>query len=153
MLAPAWVSSGYSFMPRASMIRSWSPCKTACLKIPLAIFISSPGKIRCGLRPARLPGGEDAGDEHKQKQQEIKGFPGWLEGYLGAKVDDLTPRPQLAELLRARLREASWRCSRKNRKKLASIPPVGSRQRRCGPSSRGRLGKLLPLMERTPADG
>ena len=29
---------------------------------------------------------------NKQKQQEIKGFLGWLEGYMGAKVEDLTPK-------------------------------------------------------------
>jgi hypothetical protein len=29
---------------------------------------------------------------NKQKQQEIKGFLGWLEGYVGAKVEDLTPK-------------------------------------------------------------
>ena len=29
---------------------------------------------------------------NKQKQQEIKGFMGWLEGYVGAKVEDLTPK-------------------------------------------------------------
>ena len=28
---------------------------------------------------------------NKQKQQEIEGFMGWLEGYVGAKVEDLTP--------------------------------------------------------------
>jgi hypothetical protein len=29
---------------------------------------------------------------NKQKQQEIKGFLGWLESYLGAKVEDLMPK-------------------------------------------------------------
>ena len=29
---------------------------------------------------------------NKEKQKEIKGFLGWLESYLGTKVDDLTPR-------------------------------------------------------------
>jgi len=29
---------------------------------------------------------------NKQKQKEIKGFLGWLEGYIGAKVEDLTPK-------------------------------------------------------------
>ena len=32
---------------------------------------------------------------NKQKQQEIKGFLGWLESYLGAKVEDLTPKTKL----------------------------------------------------------
>jgi len=30
-----------------------------------------------------------------QKQQEIKGFLGWLESYLGAKVENLTPKTKL----------------------------------------------------------
>jgi hypothetical protein len=29
---------------------------------------------------------------NKHKQQEIKGFLGWLESYVGAKVEDLTPK-------------------------------------------------------------
>ena len=28
---------------------------------------------------------------NRSKQQEIRGFLGWLEGYVGAKVEDLTP--------------------------------------------------------------
>jgi hypothetical protein len=32
---------------------------------------------------------------NKQKQQEIKGFLGWLESYVWAKVDDLTPKTML----------------------------------------------------------
>jgi len=32
---------------------------------------------------------------NKEKQQEIKGFLGWLEGYVGAKVDDLTPKTKI----------------------------------------------------------
>lgn len=36
---------------------------------------------------------------NKQKQREIKGFLGWLEGYLGAKVEDLAPKTKAAELL------------------------------------------------------
>ncbi|MFA6373837.1 MAG: hypothetical protein WCW68_14545 [Methanothrix sp.] len=32
---------------------------------------------------------------NRQKQTEIKGFLGWLEGYLGAKVEELTPKTKL----------------------------------------------------------
>ena len=32
---------------------------------------------------------------NKQKQQEIKGFLGWLESYVGAKVEDLTPKTKI----------------------------------------------------------
>ena len=75
---------------------------------------------------------------NKQKQQEIKGFLGWLEGYLGAKVEDLTPKTKLQSYYEHDY-ESFLAVLRKNRKKLASIRPDGSRQRRCGPSSRGRF--------------
>jgi len=32
---------------------------------------------------------------NKQKQQEIKGFLGWLEGEVGAKIDDLSPKTKI----------------------------------------------------------
>jgi len=32
---------------------------------------------------------------NKDKPQEIRGFLDWLEGYLGAKVEDLTPKTRL----------------------------------------------------------
>ncbi|MGB7545762.1 MAG: hypothetical protein WBL92_09210, partial [Methanothrix sp.] len=32
---------------------------------------------------------------NKQKQQEIRGFLGWLERFVGAKVEDLTPKTRL----------------------------------------------------------
>jgi len=32
---------------------------------------------------------------NKQKQQEIKGFLGWLEGFIGAQVENLTPKTKL----------------------------------------------------------
>jgi hypothetical protein len=32
---------------------------------------------------------------NKEKQKEIKSFLGWLEGYMGAKVEDLTPKIKL----------------------------------------------------------
>ncbi len=60
-------------------------------------------------------------ETNKQKQQEIKGFLGWLESYLGAKVEDLTPKTKLQgydehdyEVLMAVLK--------KNSKKLAVDP-------------------------------
>ena len=32
---------------------------------------------------------------NKRKQQEIKGFLGWLESYVGAKVEDLSPKTKI----------------------------------------------------------
>jgi hypothetical protein len=39
---------------------------------------------------------------NKEKQKEIKGFLGWLESYLGAKVEDLTPAGTPATRTRSR---------------------------------------------------
>ena len=47
---------------------------------------------------------------NKQKQQEIKGFLGWLESYLGAKVEDLTPKTKLQSYYEHDY-ESFWRCS------------------------------------------
>ena len=90
MLAPAWVSSCYSFMPRASMLRSWSLCKTACLKIPLAIFISSQEKSDVAHDLLAFLAEMMLGmNKHSSRRSRL---PGWLEGYLGTKVEDLTPK-------------------------------------------------------------
>ena len=32
---------------------------------------------------------------NKQKQQDIKGFLGWLESFIGIRVEDLTPKTKL----------------------------------------------------------
>ena len=46
---------------------------------------------------------------NKQKQKEIKGFLGWLEGYIGAKVEDLTPKTKLQSYYEHDY-ELFWRC-------------------------------------------
>ncbi len=89
---------------------------------------------------------------NKQKQQEIKGFPGWLEGYLGAKVDDLTPKTKLQsyyehdfEGFLAVLKGEPEKACHRSRSPVASGAAPGR--------VRGSLRKLLTLLERTPADG
>ena len=47
---------------------------------------------------------------NKQKQQEIKGFLGWLESYLGAKVEDLTPKTVARRATTITIMRAFWRC-------------------------------------------
>jgi len=74
---------------------------------------------------------------NKQTQAEIKGFLGWLEGYLGAKAEDLTPQDQTAELLRARLRGADGG-AQEERRSLSSNPLSESPEKTSKPSSRGR---------------
>jgi hypothetical protein len=72
---------------------------------------------------------------NKQKQQEIKGFLGWLEGYVGAKVEDLTPKTKLQGYYEHDY-EDFLAVLRKNKKLLAIDPAAGSRARRFGPSTR-----------------
>ncbi|MDD4163518.1 MAG: hypothetical protein PHW87_13665 [Methanothrix sp.] len=55
---------------------------------------------------------------NKAKQQEIKGFLGWLEGYLGAKVEDLTPKTKLQSYYEHDYK-SFLAVLKKNRKKLA----------------------------------
>jgi hypothetical protein len=64
----------------------------ACLpRTKRAIFISSQEKSDV-VHDLLAFLAEKMVDMNKEKQQEIKGFLGWLEGYLGAKVEDLTPK-------------------------------------------------------------
>ena len=84
---------------------------------------------------------------NKQKQKEIKGFLGWLESYLGAKVEDLTPKTVAAGLLRSRLRKLFGGAQEEPERSWPSIRPAGSLRSYYGPSSRV-AGKLGPLRER-----
>ncbi|MGB7571632.1 MAG: hypothetical protein WBL87_07735 [Methanothrix sp.] len=58
---------------------------------------------------------------NKQKQQEIRGFLGWLEGFVGAKVEDLTPKTKLQGYYEHDY-ESFLAVLRKNKKKLAIDP-------------------------------
>ena len=58
---------------------------------------------------------------NKQKQQEIKGLLGWLEGYLGAKVEDLTPKTKLQSYYDHDY-ESFLAVLKENRKKLVIDP-------------------------------
>ncbi|MDD4448574.1 MAG: N-6 DNA methylase, partial [Methanothrix sp.] len=58
---------------------------------------------------------------NKEKQNEIKGFLGWLEGYVGAKVEDLTPKTKLQSYYEHDY-EGLMAVLKKNRKKLAIDP-------------------------------
>lgn len=58
---------------------------------------------------------------NKQKQQEIKGFLGWLEGFVGAKVEDLSPKTKLQSYYEHDY-EGFLAVLKKNRKKLSIDP-------------------------------
>ena len=80
---------------------------------------------------------------NKQKQQEIKGFLGWLESYLGAKVEDLTPKTKLQSYYEHDY-ESFLAVLKRTARSYKSIRPDGSPLKRCGPSSRDRWANCCP---------
>jgi hypothetical protein len=94
-----------------------------------------------------LPGGKNAGDEPGKKQQEIKGFLSWLEGYLGTKVEDLTPKTKLQSYYDHDY-ESFLAVLKKNSKKLAVDPARREPAEALRAEFEGSMGKLLPLRER-----
>ena len=84
---------------------------------------------------------------NKAKQQEIKGFLGWLEGYLGAKVENLTPKTKLQGYYEHDY--ASFLAVlKKNRKKLAVDPARREPAEALRAEFEGSMSKLGPLWER-----
>ena len=84
---------------------------------------------------------------NKEKQREIKGFLGWLEGYVGAKVEDLTPKTKLQSYYEHDY-ESFLAVLKKNRKKLAIDPARREPAETLRSEFESSLGKLLPLLER-----
>jgi hypothetical protein len=84
---------------------------------------------------------------NKQKQQEIKGFLGWLEGFVGAMVEDLTPKTKLQSYYEHDY-ESFLAVLKKNRKKLAIDPARREPAEAIAAEFKGSVGKLTPLRER-----
>ena len=84
---------------------------------------------------------------NKQKQQEIKGFLGWLEGYLGAKVEDLTPKTKLQGYYDHDF-DAFLAVLKKNKKRLKIDPARREPAEALRAEFDGSMKKLLPLRER-----
>ncbi len=84
---------------------------------------------------------------NKEKQQEIRGFLGWLEGYLGAKVEDLTPKTKVQGYYEHDY-ESLLAMLKKNRKKLAIDPARREPGETLKAEFEGSMKKLLPLRER-----
>lgn len=88
---------------------------------------------------------------NKDKQQEIRGFLAWLEGYVGAKVDCLSPKTKLQSYYQYDC-QSLMAVLKKNGKKL-SIDPArrepAEALRAEFESSMGKLGPLLQRIERT----
>ena len=83
---------------------------------------------------------------NKQKQTEVKGFLGWLESYLGAKVEDLTPKTQLQSYYEHDY-ESLLAVLKRNSKKLAVDPARREPAQALRAEFEGSMGKLLPLRE------
>ena len=83
---------------------------------------------------------------NKQKQQEIKGFLSWLEGFMGAKVEDLTPKTKLQSYYEHDY-ESFLAVLKKNRKKLAIDPARREPAEALRAEFEGSVGKLTPLRE------
>ena len=84
---------------------------------------------------------------NKEKQQEIRGFLVWLEGYLGAKVEDLTPKTRLLSYYEHDY-ESLLAVLKKNRKKLAVDPARREPAEALRAEFEGSMKKLLPLREK-----
>ena len=84
---------------------------------------------------------------NKQKQQEIRGFLGWLEGYLGAKVEDLTPKTKLQSYWDSDF-NAFLAVLKKNQKKLGINPSGRDASEMLKDEFAKSVGKLEPLRER-----
>jgi len=84
---------------------------------------------------------------NKEKQKEIKGFLGWLESYLGAKVEDLTPKTKLQSYYEHDY-ESFLAVLKRNSKKLQVDPARREPAEAMKAEFEGSMGKLLPLRER-----
>jgi hypothetical protein len=87
---------------------------------------------------------------NKQKQQEIKGFLGWLEGEIGAKVENMSPKTKVQEYYKLQFDEL-LAILKKNKRKLAIDPARREPQERLRLEFDASLAKLQPLMERIAA--
>jgi len=83
---------------------------------------------------------------NKQKQKEIKGFLGWLESYLGAKVEDLTPKTKLQGYYEHDY-DSFQAVLKKNSKKLQVDPARREPAETLRAEFEGSMGKLGPLRE------
>ncbi|MCK9565513.1 MAG: hypothetical protein M0Q43_05630 [Methanothrix sp.] len=84
---------------------------------------------------------------NRQKQTEIKGFRDWLEGYLGAKVEDLTPKTKLQSYYEHDY-EGFLAVLKKNGKKLQVDPARREPGEALRAEFEGSMSKLAPLRER-----
>ena len=87
---------------------------------------------------------------NRAKQAEIKGFLSWLEGEVGAKVEDLTPKTRVQEYYKLQFDEL-LAILKKNKRKIAIDPARREPQERLRVEFAASVDKLKPLMERIAA--
>ncbi len=83
----------------------------------------------------------------KEKSDVVHDLLGWLEGYVGAKVDDLTPKTKLQSYYEHDY-DGFLAVLKKNRKKLAIDPARREPAEALKAEIEGSVGKLAPLRER-----
>ena len=85
-------------------------------------------------------------ERNMERQKEIKGFLGWLEGEIGAKVEDFTPKIKLQSYY-----DHDWdefyAVLKKNRKRLAINPSSGEKAELLKDEFTRSMAKLGPLRD------
>jgi hypothetical protein len=84
---------------------------------------------------------------NKQKQQEIKGFLGWLEGEVGAKIDDLSPKTKIQSYYDYDFNDF-YAVLKKNKNKLSINPSSREKSELLKDEFLKSVGKLEPLREK-----
>jgi len=84
---------------------------------------------------------------NKEKQKEIRGFLDWLEGYLGAKIEDLKPKTRILSYYESDY-ESLLAVLKKNKKRLAVDPSRREPAELLRAEFEGSIKKLDPLMRR-----
>ena len=84
---------------------------------------------------------------NKQKQQEIKGFLGWLEGEVGTKIDDLSPKTKIQRYYDSDF-DDFYAVLKKNKNRLSINPSSREKSELLKDEFQKSADKLEPLREK-----
>ncbi len=84
---------------------------------------------------------------NREKQQEIKGFLGWLEGEVGSRIEDLSPKTKIQSYYDYDYDEF-YTVLKKNRKRLSINPSSRDKSELLKDEFGKSMAKLGPLRER-----
>ena len=90
---------------------------------------------------------EEMLEMNRRKQEEIKGFLRWLEGHIGARVDDLSNKTKVESYFKSDF-ESLLAVLKKNRRKLSADPARRDFQEVLRREYDCSIEKLLPLLSR-----